>query len=162
MGFKYVFITGLSLIGNSWLMDHWRPDNNLPFLFWGRWDIRMFSYSIGLTLIFITAILFAAKHFYSLLAGGVRRYRKKYPIEDIGITYNLVWFNGKLILFDKRQSKYYHVYPWQTAEDLDFVSYGTSVKDNFPNPTNKAIDLDDGSKLDIAKYSNGGSINTQR
>jgi len=92
----------------------------------------------------------------------VAKYKKKYPIEKLGITFYLIWFNGKLMLFDKNEKKYYHVYPWETAEDLQFVSYGKHIKDNFPDPENPKIKISDDNTLDTTKYTNGGSINTQK
>jgi hypothetical protein len=89
----------------------------------------------------------------------VANYKSKYPIKDLGKKFNLVWFKGKLILFDLKNKRYYHVYPWETAEDLNFVSYGVHVEDDFPNVRPLKIKID-GSTLDTSKFENGGSINT--
>lgn len=158
---RYLIVSGIFLIFNSWLLDHWRPNNQLPFLFWGLWDIRTLSYSTGFSLILIVSFIFLIKRLFNL-GNIVKKYRGKYPIGDVGRTYSLVWFSGKLILFDEKEKKYYHIYPWETAQDLEFVSYGTHVKDSFPNPINKMVVLDNGQKLNVLKYSNGGSINTQK
>lgn len=91
----------------------------------------------------------------------IKSYKNKYSIEDIGKSFDLVWFNGKLILFDHENKKYHHIYPWETAEDLNFVSFGIHVKDSFPNPKENTVALGGNKKLNINDYTNGGSINTQ-
>jgi hypothetical protein len=72
----------------------------------------------------------------------------------------LGWFNGKLMLFDKKSKKYFHVYPWETAQDLLFVSKGDHYPFDFapdiPIPIGETSEI-----LEISEYSNGGSINTQ-
>ena len=88
-------------------------------------------------------------------------YKDKYPVENIGKSFELIWFNGKLILFDYEEKKYHHIYPWDTAEDLNFVSFGIHIKDDLPNPKENTVKLGDGRELKIDEYTNGGGINTQ-
>ena len=60
-------------------------------------------------------------------------------------------------LTDKNEKKYYHVYPWETAEDLQFVSYGKHVEDNFPDPQNPRIKLNFSGNYEITlEVSNDG------
>ncbi len=158
--FRLLIICGLLLIVNSWLLDHWRPNNQLPFLYFGQ-DIRQISYTIGFSLILL-AILLVVIQKIRHIEGPITSYKEKYSIENIDKTFHLIWFSGKLMLFDNKDNKYYHVYPWETAQDLNFVSFGKHVNDHFPDPQNKIVLIDDKKKVDLTKYSNGGSINTQR
>jgi len=156
---RYFFIIGAVLIFNSWLLDHWLPSSELPFKYFGLWDIRSLCYQIGQSLILLAIVVIVVKLIFNL-PKLVTNYKTKYPIKNLGKTFDLVWFKGKLILFDHRDEKYYHVYPWETAQDLNFVSYGTHVEDNFPNPQNSKIEIAKDKIIDTAKYQNGGSINT--
>ncbi len=151
---RFLVISGGFLIFNSWLLDHW--GRKRPYLLW-NWDVRSFGYSLGLTLILIALGLLVAKQF--IYFGRIIYFRKMYPINKLNLTYYLVWFNGTLYLFDKKPKKYYHVLPWETAQDLLFVGKGIKLPGGF---SNEVIPIPNSSKsLDPKKYSNGGNINTQ-
>lgn len=158
--FRFLLEVGIILVFNAWVLDHWLPDTILPYKYLGYFDIRVLSYNVGMTLIIFTLALIVIKQI-KLLPGLIRSYENKYPIKNIGKTFELVWFNGKLILFDLKTKKFFHVYPWETAQDLNFVSFGTHVPDHFPNPQNPKVKLDSGKFIDITTYQNGGSINTR-
>ncbi len=158
---RYLFYIGILLVFNAWLLDHWKSDQELPYLFLGFLDVRSISYNIG-TAFLLFALLITAWKQLSNIPAMIENYKLGYQVKDIGKKFDLVWFNGKLILFNHKRKKYYHVRPWETAEDLDFVSYGIHVQDNFPNPRNPKIKLDSNRVLDTTQYQNGGTINTRK
>ncbi len=89
-------------------------------------------------------------------------YRRKYSIDELGKKFYLVWFNGKLILFDKTNNSnmtYHHVYPWGTAEDLKFVGRGYDIKADMNQY--KAIKIGSRELIRLNKYKEGEPINTQ-
>lgn len=149
---------GVALVFNAWILDHWLIHRRLPFLFLGYFDIRILCYNVGQSLILLAIISIVIKQLWNFPKLLIN-YKTRYPIKDIGRKFDLIWFNGKLILFDHKSMTYYHVYPWETAEDLNFVSYGTHVQDHFPNPQNSKIKINK-KDLDTSLYENGGSINT--
>lgn len=153
---RYVFIVGVLLIFNSWLLDHWFNTTQV-YYFWGL-DIRYLGYSIGLTLIIACFILIIVKQFY--LFSLVWWYRQKYSMSKLDKTYHLLWFNGKLMLFDNNSKFYYHVYPWETAQDLLFVSKGWYLSVGF-DPGKEYL-VDEKTIFKTKKYKNGGSLNTQK
>jgi len=159
---RYLLEIGIALIANTWILDHWLSHHRLPYLFLGYFDIRSFSYNVGQLLILISIIFVLAKQVIQLrnLPELLINYKTRYSIKDIGTKFDLVWFNGKLILFDYVLKKYYHVYPWETAQDLNFTSYGTHVIDKFPDPSNSKINIAKGKIIDVNKFTNGGTINT--
>lgn len=159
---RYVFLAGVLFIFNSWLLDHWLPNGQLPYKYLGCWDIRPISFNLGLSLILISTIIIVLKQFY--LFGAVQIYRRKYPLNNLNKTYYLCWFKGKLMLFDKKNKKkklYYHVYPWETAQDLLFVGRGWKFQADFKEGAEYCYD-EDGSLFSTKGYKNGGSITTQR
>lgn len=151
---RYFFLAGAFLIFNSWLLDHWGSENS--YLFWGL-DIRYSGYSLGLTLILLCFLFLLAKqilYFKSLLI-----YRKRYPIKDLNNKFFLVWFNGKLILFDKDKKKYHHIYPLETAQDLLFAGTGTYITSGFGE--DKIVQVSENTSIELNKYTDGGAINTR-
>lgn len=87
-------------------------------------------------------------------------FRKKYPLDKLDKDYYLIWFKrGKLYLFDKKEKLYYHIYPWETAEDLRFTNVGVKI-DFELEPKSEADISVDGDVVKPSDYSNGGSINT--
>jgi len=70
-----------------------------------------------------------------------------------------VWFNGKLILFDKEKKKFHHIYPIETAQDLLFAGTGTYLERNFGD--DQQVKVSESTSIDIGKYSDGGAINTR-
>lgn len=152
---RYVIIAGISLIFNSWLLDHWGSDGVYKYL---GMDIRGSGYNLGLSLIFFGFALLIGKQFFYL--GRLIYLRKKYPESDIEHGYYLIWFKGKLILFNTKEKKYYHVYPWDTAQDLLFVGKGQSMNENF-DPINRPKIPVNNQIFDLTGYKNGGSINTR-
>lgn len=151
---------GIGLVFNAWVLDHWTSTGSLPYKYLGQFDLREASYNIGMTFIYFAIIAIVFKLIINL-PELINNYKTKYQIKNIGKTFDLVWFSGKLILFDHKIKRFYHVYPWETAQDLDFVSFGTHVEDHFPNPTKSKIKMENGKILDTAEYQNGGSINTR-
>lgn len=156
---RYLFEIGIVLVFNAWVLDHWLPDYKLPYEFLGYFDIRIWCYNVGQLFILVSIVFIVIKQLLNL-PQLINNYKVKYPIRDIGTKFDLIWFSGKLILFDHKNMTYYHVYPWETAQDLNFVSYGIHVEDHFPNPKTLKIEITKGKILDITKYQNGGSINT--
>ena len=64
----------------------------------------------------------------SKLANKKEKLRRKYPRDNLNKTYHLIWFRrGKLYLFDKNDMHYYHIQPWETAEELYFADVGKKV-----------------------------------
>lgn len=153
---RFLIIAGMLLVFNTWLLDHWGKES--VYLFWGL-EIRAFGYSLGTTLVFFAFGLLVAKQllfFYKIV-----RFRKKYPINKLDESYYLVWFNGKLILFDRKEKKYYHVFPLETAQDLMFVSRGFGVSTDFVASSLKEFPVNvSGKRIRMKEYENGGSINT--
>ena|SRR3989344_115227 len=157
---RYIIVIGIALIFNAWILDHWLPNQALPYKYLGYLDLRVLSYNFGQSFVFLAIILIIIKQLLNL-PKLIFNYKNKYPVKNIGEKFDLVWFSGKLILFDHQDRKYYHVYPWETAQDLNFVSYGTRVEDHFPDPKNPKIEIGKGKIVDVTKYQNGGSINTR-
>lgn len=159
---RFLIEAGAFLVFNSWLLDHWLPNRILPYRYLGIFDLRDISYNLGMSLIFFSAGFIVIRQIWNL-PKQIKNYKDSYPTKNLGKTFDLVWFNGKLMLFDHKSKpkQYFHVYPWETAEDLNFTSYGTHAQDNFPNPQNPAVRLDNGKILNTTEYENGGSINTR-
>jgi len=154
---RYLIITGFLLIANTWLLDHWGTSKIYTVL---GYDIRDFSYSTGFILIFLTFVILIAKQIY--ISPRNIYYRIKYPISKLNKSFYLVWFNGKLILFDYKKKKYFHVHPWETAQDLLFVGLGEQLSEKFSSTIQVQIATPGASlTIDAGKYKNGGSINTQ-
>lgn len=157
---RFLIETGVLLVFNTWLLDHWLPNRMIPFLYLGKWDMREVSYNLGMSLIFLALTVIIIKQILNL-PKMIKNYKTQYPVKEIGKKFDLVWFNGKLILFDHKAKQFFHIYPWETAEDLNFTSYGTHIQDKFPNPQNSIVKLDNGKTLDVTQYKNGGSITTR-
>ena len=152
---RYLLIFGSFLISLTWIIDHWGTGH--VYTFWGL-DIREPAFSIGLTLIFLGILLPIVKQFlyiYDLIL-----YRKRYPIKNLGISYILVWFNDKLILFDKSSKTHHHVHPFETAQDLLFVGKGVYLKKNF-NEKDKLLKISENETLDMTRYKKGDPISTR-
>jgi hypothetical protein len=158
---RYIIEVGIALMFNAWILDHWLPNQTLPYKYLWYFDLRSLCYNLGQSFVFLAIILIIIKQLLNL-PKLIFNYKSKYHIKNLGKTFDLVWFSGKLILFDYKEKKYYHVYPWETAQDLNFVSYGTHVEDHFPNPQNPKIEISKSKILDTTKYKNGGSINTRQ
>lgn len=155
---RYVFLTGVLLVFFAWLLDHWLPNGQLPYRYLEVWDIRSLCFSTGFSLIFMSIALVVFKQFY--LFGVTQYYRRKYSLENLNKTYYLIWFKGKLMLFDNKKKLYYHVHPWETAIELLFVGKGWKIQDDFKPGADYCYD-EDGSVFSTKKYDNGGSITTQ-
>lgn len=153
---RYFFLAGAFLIFNSWLVDHWGTAD--IYLLWGL-DIRYVGYSLGLSIILLGFLLLTTKQFIFL--GRVVILRKKYPINELGSKFHLVWFQGKLILFDMKKKKFHHVYPLETAEDLFFAGTGIHKNINFEQADLHRIELSSTHNIDVSTFTDGGSINTQ-
>ena len=157
---RYLILAGGFLMFNSWLLDHW--GENEPYLLWWKLDIRVFGYSLGFTLIMLCFSLLVLKQFFYF--GRVIWYRKKYSIEKLDKDFHLIWFKGKLILFDVGKEMYYHVFPWGTAQDLLFVGRGEKIPKSFDAVLTQKEDIsvgNTGKTIKIKSYKNGGGINTQ-
>ena len=152
---------GIALVFNAWILDHWNSSGSLPYKYLWKLDLREISYNFGMSLIFFSIIVIFIKQIYSI-PKLITNYKTKYAIKKLGKTYDLVWFSGKLILFDHDNNHYYHVRPWETALDLQFDSYGTHVEDHFPNPKETKIKLESGKILNTLQYKNGGTIDTTK
>lgn len=151
---RYFFIAGAFLIFNSWLLDHW--GSGRLYLFWG-FDIRNIGYNLGLSLILLCFLFLLTKQV--LYFKNIIIYRRRYPIKELNIKFHLVWFNGRLILFDKSTKKHHHIYPIETAQDLLFAGTGTYIPKNFGD--DKLVQVTENLTIDISKYSDGGAINTR-
>lgn len=103
---RFVLMGGIVLILNTWLLDHWGIKE--PYKFW-FWDIRAIGYDIGLTLIILSFVLLITKQFYYF--GRIAFFRIKYPLNKLNDTFYLVWFNGKLILFDIKEKNIFMSIP---------------------------------------------------
>jgi hypothetical protein len=158
---RYLFALGILLVFNAWLLDHWLQNRELPYLFLGRFDIRGISYNVGTTL-FLTGIVAILLKQVIAIPSYIYDIKRKYSIDKLGKQFDLVWFQGKLYLFEYKSKKYFHVRPWETAEDLNFVSYGTHVEDKFPNPNTPKVTLNSGKILNTEEYQNGGFIDTRK
>ena len=156
---RYFFLGGVFLIFNTWLLDHWSPKYGAPYLLFGILDIRSFGYTAGFCLISFCFILLIFKQVVGLR--NALHYRKEYPISALGVKFDLVWFSGKLILFDDEKKQFFHVFPWETALALLFAPYGVHLNTHFPSDKSQTIPLGDGRIIDTSVYKNGGIINTQ-
>jgi hypothetical protein len=157
--YRYLILSGVFLISNSWLLDHW--GNTKAYTYFG-FDIRESGYSMGLTLIFIALLIIVAKQINSFRK--VLLYQHKYPVEKLDTDFYLVWFNGKLMLFDAKSKpkRYYHVYPWETAQNLLFVGRGFEVQTSFmPNTLIEFQVNFEGKMIKFSDFQNGGAICTQ-
>ncbi|MCL4418744.1 hypothetical protein M1146_01425 [Patescibacteria group bacterium] len=158
---RYIIEIGIALIFNVWMLDHWLPNQALPYKYLGQFDLRSMLYNIGQSFVFLAITLILFKQLFNF-PKLIFNYKNKYPIKDLGKKFELIWFSGKLMLFDYNEKKYYHVHPWETAEDLQFVSHGIHIDDVFPNSRNTKIKLSNDRNLDTTEFTNGGSINTQK
>ena len=156
LNYRFIIISGSFLIFNSWLLDNWGATN--IYLFWG-FDIRKTGYNIGLTLILLSLLPLISKQFIYLAKR--QYYRSKYPTNKLDEKFHLVWFRGKLMLFDIKKKKYYHVFPWETALSLSFDKKGVSIDQDFYSQLHEKIRISEEQLIDVEKYSEGGSINTQ-
>lgn len=153
--FRFLIIAGGFLIFNTWLLDHWGTEN--PYLFWEK-DIRAFGYNLGFSLILISLFLLILKQF--LYIPKLIMYRKKYPIEKLNIDFFLISFRGKVMLFDEK--RYYHIFPWTTAEDLLFVGLWNYLEKDFPPEQEDLLQVGHTNRYRKFKdYSDGGIINTR-
>jgi len=104
---------------------------------------------------YIEAYLEGAK-----LARKKEAFKRKYPPKKLGKNYNLIWFHrGKLYLFDKKEKLYYHIEPWETAQDLSFTDVGKKVEFGLDPKSMIGIPVD-GDTVRPSDYENGGKINT--
>lgn len=156
--YRFLILMGAFLIFNSWFIDHWGSKN--IYLFWG-YDIRYVGYSLGLSIILLALLVIVVKQF--LYFKKLLTYRLKYQLSKLDKDFHLIWFGrGKLYIFDNNEDKYYHVYPWETAEDLLFVGRGDHFSTSeFPVEPKPKVPLQDGTTLDTSKYKSGGAINTR-
>ena len=125
--YRFIIIAGGILVFNTWLLDHWGSEK--PYLFWGQ-DIRAIGYSIGFSLVIACFILLILKQFFNI--PKLKMYRDKYPLEKLNIDFFLTSFKGKVILFDLKEKRFYHIFPWATAEDLLFVGLWNYLEKDFP------------------------------
>ena len=151
---RYFFMAGTTFIFVSWLVDHWGGVEVKRF--WGL-EISDIAFSLGSTLILIGLAFLLVKQFYIFII--VTKYRRGFPIDELNSKFYLVWFNGKLILFDKEKTEYHHIYPFQTAQDLLFIGTGTYVESNFEN-TN-TVKISENISIQVKDYADGGAINTR-
>ena len=157
--YRFIIIAGLLLIFNSWLLDHWDIRTTPVYMFWGR-DIRSIGYSIGLTLIIFCFLLLILKQF--LNTPKLIMYRKKYPIEKLNIDFFLTSFRGKVILFDIKEKKFYHIFPWTTAEDLLLVGLWNYLEKDFPPEQEDLLQVGHTNRYRKFKdFDDGGIINTR-
>lgn len=155
--YRYLFIFGVILVFHSWLLDHWGSQTPL-FL---KWNLTNISYILGISIIFISIVFITSKQIY--FYGNTSYLRNRYPINKLDISFYLVWFNGKLILFDKKRKRYFHVYPWKTAQKLNFTSRGFSVLTDFmPTGLEEFPANFQGDSIKMKDYEDGGSITTEQ
>jgi hypothetical protein len=152
---KYVFAFGAFLIFIVWLVDHW--GGNIIYTLFG-WDFRHFFFEFGVVVIILAFVpLIYTQWVYWKRA---LRYRMKYPLSELNKTFYLVWFKGKLHLFDIPENKYYHVTPWETAQDLFFINVGIRFDYDLKDAPS-TIKLDEKNSIQMSSYANGGVINTR-
>lgn len=155
--YKFIIIGGLILISNSWLLDHW--GQNRTYLFWG-FDIRFIGYNIGLSLILLCFVLLIVKQLLNI--PKLLWYRNKYPIKKLNIDFFLISFKGKVILFDLKDKKHYHIFPFTTAEDLLFVGLWSYLEKDFPPEQEDLLQVGHTNKHRKFKdFNDGGIINTR-
>lgn len=155
--FRFLIIAGGLLIFNTWLLDHW--GTGTIYLFWA-WDIRVIGYSVGLTLILGCFLMLILKQL--LYIPKLVRYRQKYPLDKLNIDFFLTSFAGKVILFDLKEKKYYHIFPWTTAEDLLFVGLWNYLEKGFPPEQEDLLQVGHTNRYRKFKdFSDGGIINTR-
>lgn len=87
-------------------------------------------------------------------------FKKKYPLKKLNRDYHLIWFHrGKLYLFDKKEKLFYHIEPWETAQDLSFTDVGEKVEFGLDSKSEINIPVDGGT-VRPSDYGDGGKINT--
>jgi hypothetical protein len=156
---RYLILSGATLIFNSWLLDHWGGKN--IYKFW-IWDIRKTGYSLGLTLVLVSLTMIALKQI--LLFGNIFWLRNKFQIKKINQDFFLLSFKGYVVLFDNRERKYFHIYNWETAQDLLFVERWIYLSTSFPPDIEDLIPIEN-TKTHSHKfgyYTDGGPINTRQ
>lgn len=155
--YRFIIIAGVILIFNTWLLDHW--GNGKVYLFWGQ-DVRAIGYNVGFSLILLSFILLIVKQF--LNTPKLIMYRKKYPLEKLNVDFFLTSFKGKVILFDLKERKYYHIFPWTTAQDLLFVGLWNYLEENFPPDLEYLLQIGHTNQYKKFKeFDDGGIINTR-
>lgn len=155
---RWLFIAGILLIFNTWLLDHWYGSNKAPFLVGWFSYFDVIEYAVGYILILMCFGMLVSKQliYFAIL----RKYRSRYDLQKIEKDFYLAWFNGKLMLFDVKDKKYYHIYPWETAQDLLFVGQGDQLPFEFAPDVSFPVGIT-GVVVDVLNYKNGGSINTR-
>lgn len=89
-------------------------------------------------------------------------YRRKYPLKKLNIDFFLISFNGKVILFDIKEKKYYHIFPWTTAEDLLFVGLWNYLERDFPPQQQDLLQIGHTNRyMEFMSFKDGGIINTR-
>lgn len=154
---RYSVLSGLSLIFLSWLAN----DMNSSFdttLF--GWDFRRSFFSAGAIIIFVGLFLVLWKQVISYK--NLAKWRIKYPIRKLDKSFTLIWFKGRLMLFDRKSKMAYHIHPWETAIDLYFVGHGHSVAIDYDDAVRSERQFGKPINIKINDYPYVGQINTRR
>lgn len=122
--------------------------------------INNLGVSIGALLAGVGSLKYIEEHLNKLkIIKKKENYRKRYPLKRLNIDYYLVWFKGRLILFDKKTRLHHHIRPWESAQDLSFTDKGVHVEFDF-NPKDRPVISINSKKIDTKKYNSGKEINT--
>jgi hypothetical protein len=153
--YRYIIIAGILLIINAWFLDHW---GTMQYKLAFKCDFGFISYFIGLILVTFAFGLIIWKQI--TIPNKVDQLKIKWPISGIDKDFYIVSYLGKWILYDKKTKLYHHLYPWETVQDLGFVSCEHYEEINF-DPSKKHEFTIGGYVLNTKDYSNGGSVTTR-
>jgi hypothetical protein len=152
---KYFFTFGSFLILLTWLVDHWKEESQYRLF---GWSFNNTFFSLGVATIVLAFMYLIFSQFVFWKRGYI--YRRRYPLKDLNVTYNLLWLHGRQYLFDEKEKKYFHIHPYETSEDLLFSKLGFWVEGKI-NDERPPVQLAPGKTIDIKDYSDGGVINTR-
>jgi hypothetical protein len=156
--FRFFILSGVLMVTIVLATDHWGQVPNYKYLGMSRY----FFFNIGIFLILVGIVSILLKQ--AALVWRVGKFRRRYPISKLNIGFYLVWFEGRLYLFDKENKKTYHVHPGGTARDLSFEANGTSHPKGFDQAMSEKDTIGTSGEtvyFKIADYTFSGRINTR-
>ena len=154
---RYFVISGTILLVIDWTSYHWSKGVNYTYL--GK-NYHQFFFNLGVSLILLGFLLIIAKQIFVVV--NLQRFRYRYSLKNLNITYGLIWFNGKLYLFDKKKKTASHITPAETASDLSFWGVGVPYPGSFEEAQVHGLEVGDPVNIKVKDYNLAGPINTRR
>lgn len=133
----------------------------------GRAVILGYSYSdglfyIGLVLTLISLVIIVCKSAWNCIK--ILYYRHEYPIDCLDTKFYLVQFKeGAVFLFDNCTKKSHWVASWQTAADLNFHLFWTTINKSYvyEDISKDSITTRGGVKVNLGEFTQEEKIHTR-